>query len=355
MSSQRSRRGALVGGVLGAAAAGLAAGLAVEKMAIGRTRLRPDPEAREHFGRLPGQARTVTTDDGLKLHVEATGTGPLSVVFVHGYALSMHCWHYQRRDLEEVSRLVFYDQRSHGQSERGEPESMTVDQLGRDLAAVLEQVVPKGPVVLVGHSMGGMTIMSLAHQRPAFFGDRVVGVVLIGTSAGKLAEVGFRLPVRVASLLTGAVLPKAEGLVGKRTALIERGRRVGSDLAFVLSRRYGFGDNPSPAQVEFVERMIAATPIEVIAGFARPLLEHDKYEALEVLSRVPTQVIVGDADKMTPPQLSDEIVARVTGAELVSLAGAGHMVMMERAPLVNLHLRAFIRRVSRGARGRRGA
>lgn len=355
MSTQRSRRGALVGGVLGAAAAGLAAGLAVEKMAIGRTRLKPDPEAREHFGRLPGTVSTVTTEDGLQLHVEETGSGPLTVVFVHGYTLSMHCWHYQRRDLDDAARLVFYDQRSHGQSERSKPEHTTVDQLGRDLAAVLDQVVPKGPVVLVGHSMGGMTIMSLAHQRAALFGERVVGVVLVGTSAGKLAELGFRLPVRVSSLLTGSVLPRAEGLVGKRTALIEKGRRVGSDLAFVLSRRYGFGDNPSPAQVEFVERMIAATPVDVIASFARPILEHDKYEALEVLSRVPTQVIVGDMDKVTPPQLSEEIVAKVTGAELVSLAGAGHMVMMERAPLVNLHLRAFFRRVGRGARGRRGA
>jgi pimeloyl-ACP methyl ester carboxylesterase len=348
-------RGLLAGGVLGAAAAGLAAGLAVERLAIGRTRLKPDPEAREPFGELPGEPTTVTTEDGLRLHAEQVGGGAVTVVFVHGYTLSMHCWHYQRRDLADVGRLVFYDQRSHGQSDRSSADNMTVDQLGRDLAAVIEQLVPTGPIVLVGHSMGGMTVMSLAHQHPELFEGRVVGVVLVSTSAGNIAEIGFRLPVRVAGLLTGGVVPRASQLVGRGAPLLERGRRVGSDLAFVMSRHYGFGDDPSPAQVEFVERMIAATPVEVIAGFARSILEHDKYEALGVLSRVPTLVVVGDEDRVTPPKLTDEIVARISGSELVKLAGAGHMVMMERAPLVNLHLRAFTRRVTRGARGRRGA
>lgn len=340
----RLRPAAIAGGVLGAAAAGVAAGVAVERLAIGRTRLRPDPDARELFGRLPGVEATVAADDGALLHVEETGSGDLTVVFVHGYALSMHCWHYQRRDLTDVGRLVFYDQRAHGRSERGPAGHLTVDQLGRDLDAVLTQLVPTGPVVLVGHSLGGMTIMALAHQRPELFGDRVIGVALLSTSPGKLAEVGFRLPVRVSGVLTGSLLPRFDSLIGIRPALIERGRRVGSDLAFVMSRRYGFGDDASPAQVEFVERMLAATPVDVITGFARSILEHDKYEALDVLAKVSTLVLSGGDDKITPPAHSDEIAARTAGAELIRLAGAGHMVMLERASLVNLHLRALLRR-----------
>jgi pimeloyl-ACP methyl ester carboxylesterase len=348
----RLRPAALVGGVLGAAAAGVAAGVAVERLAIGRTRLRPDPDARELFGRLPGIESTVTADDGVVLHAEETGRGAVTVVFVHGYALSLHCWHYQRRDLADVGRLVFYDQRAHGRSERGPSDHLTVDQLGRDLEAVLTTLVPTGPVVLVGHSMGGMTIMALAHQRPELFGDRVVGVALVSTSPGKLGEVGFRLPVRVSAVLTGSVLPQVDRLIGKRPALIERGRRVGSDLAFVMSRRYGFGDDASPAQVEFVERMLAATPVDVITGFARSIVEHDKYEALDVLAKVPTVVLIGGDDKITPPALSDEIAARVAGAELICLPGAGHMVMLERAALVNLHLRSLVRRAVAAARSR---
>jgi pimeloyl-ACP methyl ester carboxylesterase len=349
------RPAAIVGGVVGAAAMGVAAGVTVERLAIGRTRLRPDPDAGEPFGRLPGTVTTVTADDGVRLHVEEVGSGALTVLFVHGYTLSMDCWHYQRRDLADLARLVFYDLRAHGESERGDNDHLTIDQLGRDLAAVLEQVVPTGPVLLVGHSMGGMAITALAHARPELFGPRVVGVVLISSSPGKLAEIGFRLPVRVSGLLTGSLLPRVDRVVGKGSYLLERGRRVGSDLAFMTSRRYGFGDDPSPAQVEFVERMIAATPLDVIAGFARTVLEHDKYEALDVLSKVPTLVVIGDKDKITPPALSEHIAEGVTGAELVTVAGAGHMVMMERAPLVNLHLRAFVRRVAAPAKRRRRA
>jgi pimeloyl-ACP methyl ester carboxylesterase len=256
----------------------------------------------------------------------------------------MHCWHYQRRDLTDVGRLVFYDQRAHGRSERGPAGHLTVDQLGRDLEAVITQLVPSGPIVVVGHSMGGMTIMALAQQRPEMFGDRIIGVALVSTSPGKVAEVGFRLPVRVSGVITGSLLPRVNQLVGKQPSLIERGRRVGSDLAFVMSRHYGFGDDASPAQVEFVERMLAATPVDVITGFARSIVEHDKYEALDVLAKVPTLVLIGGDDKITPPAHSDEIAARIAGADLVCLAGAGHMVMLERASLVNLHLRSLVRR-----------
>ncbi|MEP7053891.1 MAG: alpha/beta hydrolase [Actinomycetota bacterium] len=346
----RLRPAAIAGGVLGAAAAGVAAGVAVERLAIGRTRLRPDPDARELFGRLPGREHTVTADDGTQLHAEETGAGELTVLFTHGYALSLHCWHYQRRDLADIGRLVFYDQRAHGRSQRGPAGHLTVDQLGRDLEAVLDQLVPEGKVVLVGHSMGGMTIMALAQQRPELFAERIIGVALLSTSPGKVAEVGFRLPVRVSGVLTGSLLPRLHRLVGQQPALIERGRRVGSDLAFVMSKRYGFGDDASPAQVEFVERMLAATPVDVITGFARSILEHDKYEALDVLAKVPTLVLIGGDDKITPPAHSDEIAARIAGADLICLAGAGHMVMLERAPLVNLQLRALVRRAVAAAR-----
>ena len=94
-------------------------------------------------------------------------------MFVHGYTQEMAVWHYQRKALaaDNPGRLVFYDQRSHGRSGRGAPERSTIDQLGRDLRVVLDEVAPTGPVVLVGHSMGGMTIMALADAWPELFGD----------------------------------------------------------------------------------------------------------------------------------------------------------------------------------------
>jgi pimeloyl-ACP methyl ester carboxylesterase len=203
--------------------------------------------------------------------------------------------------------------------------------------------------------MGGMTIMSLAEQRPDLFGDRIVGAVLIGTSASNMADAVVRLPVRVTGMLTGRVLPRLNQLAGRNAGVIERTRRVGSDFGFVLTKAWGFGDDPSPAQVEFVERMVAATPIDVITSFTSTFTERDRYEALQHLGQVPTLVLVGDRDRITPLRESKTLAQRLSGSELVVLTGAGHMVMAERAPLVNLHLRAFLRRMARTSRAQRGA
>ena len=62
---------------------------------------------------------------------------------------------------------------------------VTIDQLGRDLKAVIDAAAPEGPLVLVGHSMGGMTVMALADQYPELIRDRVVGVAFVGTSCGR--------------------------------------------------------------------------------------------------------------------------------------------------------------------------
>jgi pimeloyl-ACP methyl ester carboxylesterase len=350
----RARRAGVVGGVFGAVAAGVAAGVALERLAVGRDRLRPDPEAGEAFGRLPGRESSVVLPDGVRLHVEETGSGPLTVVFVHGFALSLASWHYQRRDLADVARLVFYDQRCHGQSTRGADEDCTLAQLGHDLAAVIEAVAPDGPVALVGHSMGGMTVMSLAQERPDLFGEHVVAAALLATSAGGVAEALVPIPQRAADVVTSRLLPRVHRVAG--APLIARGRRAGSDLNFLFTKLWGFGDNPSPAQVELVERMTSTTPLDVLTAFVPTFVEHDLYRGLDVLGTVPTLVIGGTKDKVTKYEHSQEIARRTPGAQLVTLNGAGHMLMAERAPLVNLHLRAFLRRAARsGGAAARGA
>jgi len=350
--SKRKRAG-LLGVAVGAVATGVAAGMSLERLAVGRKRLRPDPEAREAFGRLPGKPRVVTLPDGVRLYVEETGSGPLTVVFVHGFALSMTSFHYQRRDLADVGRLVFVDQRAHGRSQRGDDENCTLDQVGLDLLAVLDEVAPNGPIVLVGHSMGGMTIMSLAKQRPELFGTRVVGAVLVATSAGGVAEALVPIPARVADVLSVRLLPRVQRVAGR--PVVAAGRRAGSDLNFVFTKLWGFGDNPSPAQVELVERMTSATPLDVLLAFVPTFREHDLYEGLDALAKVPTLVFGGTRDRITPYSHSEEIARRIPGTHFVTVTGAGHMLMIERAPLVNLHLRAFLRKAARNAAESRGA
>jgi len=345
-------RARLVGAGLGALASGVALGLAAERYAVGRVRLRPDPHAGEPFFALPAdRTRTVRADDGVALHVEEVGPADaeLTVVFVHGYVHEMAVWHFQRKALaaEAVARLVFYDHRSHGRSARGPAEHSTIDQLGRDLGAVVDEVAPAGPVVLVGHSLGGMTIMALADSRPELFGERVVGVALVGTSAGKLASLTFGLPTAVLPV-TRRVLPLLTRGMTRRPTAFERGRRAGSDLVFLLTRRGGFGSGRvHPSVVDFVATMGAHTPVDVVAEFYDSFMSHDKLAALDVLRGTEVLVLVGSDDLMTPVDHSREIAEALPGAHLVVVEGAGHMVAVERPELVTLQLRALLRRAAR--------
>ena len=137
------------------------------------------------------------TDDGVVLHAEIDEVAPYggglkrssaepTIVFVHGYALNLDCWHFQREYFRGKHRMVFYDQRSHGRSGRSDKEHASIDQLGDDLRRVIEELVPRGPVVLVGHSMGGMSILAFAERHPEVFAARVAGVALVATTAGGL-------------------------------------------------------------------------------------------------------------------------------------------------------------------------
>lgn len=348
------RRRGLIGTVAGAVAVGAAAGLAAERYAIGRARLAPDPAKDEPFFALPAdRTRRVIASDGVPLHVEEVGpaSAPVTVVFCHGYTNQLAVWHFQRQALaaEGLGKLVFWDQRSHGRSGRSSAARSTIEQLGEDLLAVVDACAPTGKVVLVGHSMGGMTIMALADQHPDLFGDRITGVTLMSTSTGLLAEVTFGLPAAMTHV-TKRVLPYLTRGMRGRPALFEGGRRLGTDLAFIASRRAAFGlDDVSPSLVEFVERMTADTPVDVIAEFYDTFMSHDKLNALSVLGDVETLILVGSKDLITPVDHSRTIAATLPTAQLVVIEGAGHMVQLEKAPMVTLHLRALIRRAGRAA------
>jgi pimeloyl-ACP methyl ester carboxylesterase len=354
------RRAGVVGAALGVLAGGAAAGVAVKKVATGRLRLSGDPEADEPLGELRGEAYEVTADDGVPLHVEVDEisdfAGPnaasqpayadITVVFSHAYALNLDAWHYQRKALRGEARLVLYDLRGHGRSGRGAPASATIDQLGADLERVIETVAAEGPLLLVGHSLGGMSVMALAERRPELFRDRVVGVALLGTSPGKLADVTWGAPAYSAKVLRRAA-PGLVAALGRQHRIIERGRRLGRDVAFLLTKRYSFASDVSPSLVDFTARLLESTPVDVVAEFFPTFTSHDKLGALEALHGVETLVLVGDKDLITPADHSRELVRALPGAELVVLERTGHMLLLERYAEVNRHLRHLLGRASR--------
>src|SRR5947209_5076030 len=233
----------------------------------------------------------VPSDDGTEIAVEILGDGHPgpTFVFVHGWTFSSRSYHYQRM-LAERFRLVLMDHRGHGESDRGPRENRTVDQIGRDLYAVIEATCADRDVILVGHSMGGMTIMSLAAHSPELFGAKVKGVALLNTSAGEVSDNTFGLPRPIAAAFTKQ-WEGAMALMVSDPAKAERQKRAGTRMSRLVSRWLNFGKKPAKQLVAFTEAMSAQTPAEVVGDFYLSLGEHDKVEALKALSHVPTLVI----------------------------------------------------------------
>lgn len=342
-----------VSATLGVAAAGAAVGFAAERYAVGRSLRGDDPYRDEPLGTLRGERRDVVTDDGVRLHVEVdepAGRPDLTVVFSHGYALNLDSWHFQRRDLRGTARLVFWDQRSHGRSTGAGDGSVSFERLALDLSQVIDEVVPKGPIVLVGHSMGGMTLMAFAAARPELFGDRVAGVGLITTSHRDLATTPLGVQGK-AGQVARRLAPGVVAALARQPALIERGRRAGSDLGYVLTRRYSFAERASPSLVAFTAQMNAATPIDVVADFLPLFSVHDQRASLATLAKVPTVVIGAEGDRLTPVEHSQELADELPGGAYIEIPEAGHMVLLERHEIVTENLRQLIQRARKERSG----
>lgn len=338
-------------GVIGAAALG---GVTAQRRAIRKFRTSSGDDAPGYGSLAADRTYSVIADDGVVLHVEEVGPdhAPLTVIFGHGWTLRSGSWHYQRLGLAgrgfgtggkgPAARLVFFDQRSHGRSSRADSDHCTMRDLAGDLAAVIATAAPAGPVVLIGHSMGGMALITLAGLQPEFFADRVAGVGLVSTSASEVRSAHVSRTL----LSTNSLLLKFAGAAASRyPKLIERGRASSRDAVWLLTRALGFAQKDVSGElVDYLDEMICATPIEVITDFVPALMALDQLPSLAVLADLPVVVICGDADRQTPLSRSKAIAEALPDAELVIIADTGHMAIMEQPDVVNSSLRRLLER-----------
>jgi pimeloyl-ACP methyl ester carboxylesterase len=305
----------------------------------------------------PPGSRTVRTGDGVDLHVEVdeNNEARLTVVLAHGFTARLAEWELQRAALRPRARLVLFDQRGHGRSSWTALTKATIDRTGRDLGEVLDATTPEGPVVLAGHSMGGMSVMALARQRPELFGTRVVGAFLLATSDGGLVESG---PVGWAVKLVRrlGLLPVYLWLLQVLAPLLERRRRRGTRYGRWFTRRFLFGRRDAdPAHVRMVQNLLEETPLTVSAAFYATFLDHEESASLDVLARVPVTVVVGSDDRLTPARHARRMAERLgPAAELIVVPGAGHSVNLTRTAEVDQAFLGLLDRVAtRGEEPRR--
>jgi pimeloyl-ACP methyl ester carboxylesterase len=280
----------------------------------------------EPFGSVRGFGADVVAHDGVAINVEVD-PGPIpTVIFVHGWMCDSDVWHFQRLAMRGQARLVFMDLREHGRSGKPLPDRCTIDDLADDLDRVIKELAPQGPVVLVGHSMGGMTIQRLASKSPTLFGDPVVGVVLISTSYGGLGN---------SSPALKAMSPVLRGL----SPLLDWGREFNS---YSVIKRWGLGPNASPTAVSLSNDLIMRAPSRVIADFYPLIANLDLGDKLNALTRVQVTIVCGTRDLMTPLSHSKRIAKKLPHANLIPIRGAGHMVMFEEPDQVTEAIRSAI-------------
>ncbi|MVO89204.1 alpha/beta fold hydrolase [Streptomyces sp. p1417] len=227
----------------------------------------------------------------LVLHLHGPSNPDLVVVLAHGWQATAAIWD---KTVEHFARpgtlVVRYDQRGHGHSSTGtsRPEMAL---LADDLAAVVAATAPGDvPVVLVGHSMGGAAVMTLAVGRPALIGDKVKAALLVSTSAGGLDLAAAAHPprTRMIGLLRHAM-----------AALCIRAPRTAHRLHNLWQ-----------------PRLDTQPPIDVAAHWFKALMRHDVRRHLDVLRRIPVHIMVGEDDPTIPPEHSHRLLAAVPTARL---------------------------------------
>jgi len=334
-------------GAAGLTAVGTAAGVSVAR-SLRRNVSADDPYEDEDFELLDAdRSCVVTTPDGVDLAVREVGPADarLTVVFAHGFCLRMGAFYFQRLRLAEQwgrqVRMVFYDQRGHGQSAEASPDSYTVTQLGRDLDTVLAVMAPRGPVVLVGHSMGGMTVLSHARQFPHRYPTRVVGAAIIASAAEGVS----RSPL--GEILKNPALEAARIAVRYAPKTVHRTRGAAKSVIAPILRAASYGDEKiSPSVVAFSEKMMHDTPITTLVEFLHALEAHDESPALPTLAKVPTLIACGDRDLLTSTEHSQSLAAALPKSELVIVGGAGHLVQLEQPEVIDDALVRLVERAT---------
>jgi Predicted hydrolases or acyltransferases (alpha/beta hydrolase superfamily) len=312
---------------LGAAGAVAGAGLAAQRAAARRLRGYHDPDADTEIVAEYDRSYRLPSHDGGELFVVDRGTGPV-ILLSHGVTLSLRTWAKQLSSLSGAGfRVVAFDHRGHGESTVG-GSGHTVENLGADVRTVIEGL-DLHDVVLVGHSMGGVAAQSYCINSPDSAHERLAGLVLLSSLTRSVLAGSPRLAA--ASTWVADRLPDGAELLRAR------------DFGLLVSR-LGFGRKPVPSQVEATRQMIvdthSATRRDAVAALAGLDLS-GQIGAIDI----PTLIICGTADLLTPVAESRRIAERILGSRLEIVEGGGHMLMFERAELVDGLITRFAREV----------
>lgn len=325
--------------MLVALAAGAVVGVLAERWLV-RRRLAPPPVADENMaalGSIAGELSVIDGPDGVRLAVETYGpSGAPQLVLAHGWMCTGRVWHEQAAGLADRYRVVTYDQPGHGRSTAPRSGDYDLDLLGDTLACVIDQATEPGPVVVMGHSLGGMGLLNAVRRASPALRDRLAGVVLLSTTSSPTLErsaleagiwVVARLERGLRRLVPWLREPRLLGVTDRLTATT-------SDLSQLLTRWVAVGRQADPRVATFTLQLVLDSSSDAVPGYLLAIVGVAEDAGLDALAGIPVSVVVGTRDRLTPIAFSRRMAARL-GTELVELPGVGHMTLLEAPDVVN--------------------
>ncbi len=386
-----ARRGPLrAAGVGAAVAGGLALGFVAERALVRAKLVPPLPPAERPLGEISGEQRRIDGPDGTRVLVETYGpAGAPQVVLAHGWILTGRAWHEQVVRLQDRYRLVTYDQPGHGRSSPPASGAYDLDLLGDTLAAVVEAATEPGPLVVAGHSLGGMGILNAVRRHPAVR-ERLAGVVLLSTTSSARSErLTLEVGIRAAARLERGIRRLVPTLRDPRVVQVaDRVTTATSDLSYLVARWTAVGPDADPHIVAFTQQLALESGSDVVLGLVESVLGVDEdagldalagsgvlggldadarldadgglddlagsdvLGGLDALAAVPTTIVVGTHDRLTPTSLSRRMAERTRG-RLVVLPRVGHMAPLEAGAEVSELLVSHLSSDGRTYGGRR--
>ena len=240
--------------------------------------------------------------------------------------------------LSKDFRVIAWDMRGHGESTVG-PDGMDLAAVAGDIGVVIDELELDSPVI-IGHSMGGMALLEYCASQGEALPSIVDGLVLVATSGDVLPDVVDSITSRLAGLVVGGLSPSRSGPSISGLGLM-RHHHLGT-----LVTRLAFGTSPSGTAVEHVRQMGASMVRSVTVAAIDAISRHNTNAKLNNVM-VPTAVVVGSRDLLTPPYHARQLMGSFSNATLHQLPGIGHQVMQEDP----VALAAIIRSVAAGSRG----
>lgn len=259
--------------------------------------------------------------NGVSLSYDDEGSADaLPVIFIHGFPFSKNMWTSQLGFLKNTHRAIAYDVRGHGNSEAG-TDDFSIDLFADDLLALLDELKIQRAIVC-GLSMGGYIVLNAIQKQP----HRFAGLILADTQCGADTPEGREKRMKTITFIQkhGLEIYAEESL-----------KNLFAPASFQAHKK----------EVKFIHEVILSTPAEVVCRTLRALAERKETCSFLQYIKIPVCVIVGEKDKVTPPQGAQKMVDAIPDSKLVVINEAGHVTNLESSEVFNNQMLKFLKSI----------